>query len=122
MRDKGRDRTQFERKAAELLDESVAGLDANIASRLHQARSLALESRPVWLQWPAWTGAGALAAGLASVFLLMDMRPLETGSPTLYEDAVQQATAESLELMDELDFLAWLAMQEGGADYESDGF
>ena len=122
MPDKGQDRTQFERKAAELLDESVAGLDANIASRLHQARSVALESRPVWLQWTAWTGAGALAAGLASVFLLMDMRPVETGIPTLYEDAVQQATAESLELMDELDFLAWLAMQEGGAGYESDGF
>ena len=33
--------------------------------------------------------------------------------PVIYEDPVQQAAASEMELMDDLDFVAWLLLQEG---------
>lgn len=104
----------FEKKAAELLDESVDRLDGATLSKLHQARSRALEAKPksAWWGWQAWTGAGAVTASVALVVVLVQPVQQTPALPAIYEDPVQQATAEELELMDDLDFVAWLVLEE----------
>jgi len=102
---------EFERKASELLSEDVEHLDAETLSRLRQARTRALgkrQRRAIWY-WPA---AGALAAGLLVLVLYPEEPP---PLPSIYEDPVQQAAAEDLELLEDLEFYAWLALEEEGA-------
>ena len=98
-------------KVRSLLDEEVDGLDGATLSRLHRMRSDAVSERRRPVIWPWWTGAGATAAGLAVVavyFNVAEPEPL----PVIYEDPVQQAAASEMELMDDLDFVAWLVLQE----------
>lgn len=105
----------FEDRARSLLDDSVEHMDGPTRSRLHRARSEALEgrraARPVWIGWAA---TGTLAASFAAAFLFMDTRPPPL--PAIYEDPVQQAAAEEMELMDDLEFVAWLVMEESEPD------
>ena len=104
----------FEKKASQLLDESVAHIDGPTASKLHQARSRALEAKPRPFAWQAWSGAGAVAASVALVAIFVGREP--ASMPVIYEDPVQQAVAEELELMDDLDFMAWLVLEESEAN------
>ena len=99
----------FNRRAKALLDDNVDALDAATLSKLHQARNRALEAkrRP---QVGAWLGAGAIAASLTVAVITFDQQP--TQLPAIYEDPLQQAAAEDLELMDDLDFVAWLVLEE----------
>ncbi|MBT4160992.1 MAG: hypothetical protein HOC70_14855 [Gammaproteobacteria bacterium] len=101
----------FEEKAKRLLDESVEYMDGPTAAKLHQARSRALESRSRSFRWQTWSGAGALAASVALVAVFVVREP--AGLPVIYEDPMQQAVAEEMELMDDLDFMAWLVLEEG---------
>ena len=102
-----------------LLDEEVAAASGATASRLHRMRSEALARRnrgPVWI---SWTGAGAAAAGVAAVTLYFNLTAPEP-LPVIYEDPIQQAAASEMELMDDLDFVAWLVLQEGDNTDASD--
>ena len=103
------------RRAAALLDEHADALDGPTRARLHQARNRALAGvSPVRRVLP-WAGAGAVAAGIFAVTLLVTQAtpPL----PAIYEDPLQQAAAEDMELMDDLEFMAWLVLEE---DYQDD--
>ncbi len=104
----------FNEKARRLLDESVEHMDGPTASKIHQARSRALESKSRRFPWQTWSGAGAVAASLALVAVFAMREPAQL--PVIYKDPVQQAAAEEMELMAELDFVAWLVLEEGETD------
>ena len=107
---------EFQKKAKRLLNESTDNLDGATLSRLHQARSKAIESSGVkspW--WFGWTTAGAVAASLTVGIIYFDQQQMPP-LPNIYEDELQQAAAEELELIDDLDFIAWLVLEEGEFD------
>ena len=103
---------EFTRQAKGLLDDSAESLDGHTRSRLHQARNRALASGRWRSPWLNWSLTGSLAASLAVAVLLLNPSDSTPPLPDIYADPVQQAVAEDLELMDDLDFIAWLVMEE----------
>lgn len=103
---------EFTRQAKSLLDDSAESLDGQTRSRLHQARNRALASGGSRSSWLGWSVTGSLATSLAVAFLLLGPADQTPPLPDIYADPVQQAVAEDLELMDDLDFIAWLVMEE----------
>ncbi len=113
--------TEFERKARELLEESVSRIDGRIRSRLNQARHAALAAagarRPAW--WRSLTvmpTAGAAAAALLLAVVLWHRQP--SGEPPVLEaqhaeDMDLLADSEALELLDGWDgpFYEWATAQ-----------
>jgi anti-sigma-K factor RskA len=113
--------TEFERKARELLEESVSRIDGRIRSRLNQARHAALAAagarRPAW--WRSLTvmpTAGAAAAALLVAVVLWHRQP--SGEPPVLEaqhaeDMDLLADSETLELLDGWDgpFYEWATAQ-----------
>ena len=103
----------FNHKAKGLLDDHVDGLDAATLSKLHQARNeaLALAGKPIsFAAYSGWLGVGAMAASLVVGVVYFNQLPPPL--PAIYEDPVQQAAAQEIELMDDLDFVAWLVLEE----------
>jgi len=110
----------FNKKAKDLLDEHVDKLDAATLSKLHQARNQAVESvsQRAGKKLPAysgWAGAGAMAASLMVGVVYFNQQPPPL--PAIYADPIQQAAAEEIELMDDLDFVAWLVLQEDDVNH-----
>ena len=56
------DRTPFEKRAREILEESTAKLDGRTLSRLTQARHAAQEAKPSRSRWMNFAPAGAVAS------------------------------------------------------------
>lgn len=112
--------SEFEKKSKELLDEHADSLDGPTLSRLHQMRSNAIsrKTRSPYLPYVGWTGAGAVAASLFVAVVYLDRSPEPL--PTIYEDPLQQAAAEELELINDLDFYAWMVLEEDGVSDEPD--
>jgi hypothetical protein len=115
------ERAEFERRARELLDESTERLDARVRSRLTQARAAAIEvargSRGGF-SWRLWIPAGALAGAAALAVLLWSGTPQSPATPTLairgsLEDIDILVTDESFELLEELEFYQWVAVDDG---------
>jgi len=103
---------EVSRHVRQLLDDDVAATDGATASRLHRMRSEAVARRSRRTAWVGWTGAGAAAASVAAVALYFNVTTPEP-LPVIYDDPLQQAAASEMELMDDLDFVAWLVLQEG---------
>jgi hypothetical protein len=110
----------FERRAREAFDGSVAALDAHTRSRLNHARQAALSelrTPPRW-SWRAWAPAGAIAMSILAAVLLW-RAPDDAISPRVAEGGAAEvgvveivASGEDLELVSEdLEFYEWLAMQ-----------
>ena len=104
------DKDPFLTRSRELLDESTEHLDAATLSRLRQARSRALEDTGRSKQWLYWVPAGAMAAGLLVFGIYIN--PLVPPLPVMYQDPIELETAESIDLMDDLEFVAWLVLEE----------
>lgn len=109
---------ELEERAKLLFDESVSALDAHTRSKLTQARYRALEeldkTAPAWTS--RWLPAGAVAAGLLAVMVLWQGSP--PGVPDAGNFNVAAATdleilmgSEELEMIEELEFYAWLDEQ-----------
>jgi len=110
--------TETERRARELFDASVEGLDAGTRSRLHRARQSALlaAGRPRRFHWRAWGPAAALASVALMAVLLW--RPPGQGVTPAAGDPVGEPVDEALELFadgddvdlveDDLEFYRWL--------------
>jgi hypothetical protein len=117
MKEEDREKAFLE-KARALLDESEETLDANILSRLRQARSRALyreERREPrlwhWFSFPAAAGmAIALVAILVAVFTIT--RPPSLEPHKTIADLEILASSEHLDLYANLDFYAWLAKEK----------
>lgn len=98
------------------LDESIEHLDAHTLSRLNQARHQALAANEKSrLAKPSWQTAGTFAALVISlmtgwlVFSVPDRTPM---SPDEFELVVAN---EDYELMQDLDFVAWMVAQDNAS-------
>lgn len=98
-------------RARRLLDESVEHLDAATLSRLNQARQQALEAAEhrAHVRWAWW---GVPAGGVAAAFLAAVIwwpRPAVDGTPAPpIEDMEILVNADSLEMLEDLEFFMWL--------------
>lgn len=122
------DHPQWTDQAKALLDESAQALDAATLSRLNRARQAALAQRParrrnVWVWLPAGF-AGACALLLAvSVWHVPKPTPARTlpvqaaveGAETVNTNDLELiSSGDNLEMVQDLDFYAWLGSQESG--------
>ncbi|HAK52931.1 MAG TPA: hypothetical protein DCM54_13660 [Gammaproteobacteria bacterium] len=99
---------QLTEKAKALLDESAEHMDAETLAKLHQARSRALESDSTPVPWYGWTSGGLVTAGvLLGLFIYQS-----PSQPPVYADPVEQEIVENMELLDDLEFMAWMILQE----------
>jgi hypothetical protein len=103
----------LERRAKELFDQSVERLDARTRSKLTRARNAALDelnkSQPR-LQWLRGPAAGLVAATvLAAVVILWPRGGQMPETATLpLEDFDIVADAENLDMLEDVEFYAWL--------------
>lgn len=104
----------FERRARELLHDSVNDLDTATRSRLTQARhaALAKPARPAWLHSRVLAPGGAIAAVALVAVLLWGTahQPVKDAGSAL-DDLELLADSEGYELSQEpdLDFIEWAA-------------
>ena len=102
---------EFAAQASEKLDVDLQNMDEALISRLAKARRAALEEsyRPVPNLWNAWLPAGAFAAIALVITVLVN-----TGTPGLpnYESELQASAATEMELLEDLEFAAWI-LEEG---------
>jgi poly(3-hydroxybutyrate) depolymerase len=116
----------LEQRSRELFEDSVGRLDARTRSRLNQARQQALNelnrgrTRHYWLTAPL---GGLAAAALIAVVMLTGRDPAAPAqeSATLpLDDFDIVADADSLELLQDVEFYSWLA-EASGPDANSTG-
>jgi len=117
--DNVREDRAFEERTKLLFDESVAGLDAATRSKLTRARHRALEeleaSAPVGWR-PQWIPAGVVAAVLVGVLLLWQGQPAVSPDGQAFDVAALSDLEillgeEDLDMIQELEFYAWLDEQ-----------
>jgi len=109
----------LEERTKLIFDESVSALDAQTRSKLTRARYRALEelpgrSAPGWRAW--WIPAGAVAAGVLAVMLLWQGQPpvapeAQTFDVAALSDLEILLGEEELDMIQELEFYAWLDEQ-----------
>lgn len=109
---------EFERRTKELFDESVERLDGRTRSKLTQARNAAIEelkkapSRWHWLRTPM---AGLVAATVLAVAVVMWPSGRSSDSGVLpLEDLDIVADADNIDMLQDVEFYAWLEDQGGG--------
>ena len=104
---------KFAKQAKALFDESVDRLDAETLSTLNRRRHAALEAArgglPAWQRWAPAVGATAVV--VVAVMLAtprpdaVDVVPLDDMDILLGED--------SIEMLEDLEFYAWMESQDG---------
>jgi len=114
--------TENERRARELFDASVEGLDAETRSRLNRARQAAVAEaeRAQHSPWRTWLPAAA-AASVAVVAVVLWRLPADRVDPSARMNGTAPA-AEVVELLatseglavasEDPEFYAWLAAQD----------
>ena len=110
------ERTALEERAQDLFDDSVGNLDGRTRSALTQARNAALaeledrKRQGVWKLWGPLSGSAAAALVVAVVFgpLWTTTQHTQDTGAMPFEDFDIVADAENLELLQDLDFYAWL--------------
>lgn len=111
-------------QARRLLDDSAQALDGASLSRLNRVRQAALAARPAqrraWLWMPA--GLATACALLLAVGVWQARVPSPSGIPVQAAASGQAvnagdldliASGDSLEMMQDLDFYAWLGSEDG---------
>ncbi len=104
---------KFAREAKALFDESIDRLDAATLSALNRRRQAALEAarkeRREWLRWAPAFGVTAAIVVAVMVALprtdVVDVVPPDDMDILLGED--------SIEMLEELEFYAWMELQDG---------
>ncbi|MCB1634921.1 MAG: hypothetical protein KDI51_10060 [Xanthomonadales bacterium] len=109
------DRSLDTDRSRQLLDDSLNDFDAATLSRLNQARQRALsqlDTRRRWAWWQPLTGV-ALAAALVIALLPRQPQTLPATSVSVGEfDLALLSESEDLELLENLEFYAWLEQEE----------
>lgn len=116
----------LEQRSRELFESSVERLDARTRSRLNQARQRALEeikrgsTRRYWLGVPL----GGLAAAALIAMLLIRAGgertvPQSESGNLLLDDFDIVADADSLDMIQDVEFYSWLAEESAGAGNSS---
>ena len=96
-----------------LFDESVDAIDAETLSKLNRGRHAALAElhtgRALWLRWaPA---AGIAAAVVVTVMLALPQTTVDATLPATDMDIL--LGEDSIDMLEDLEFYAWLDMQDG---------
>ena len=116
-------RPEWVEQSRRLLDESAANLDAATLSRLNRGRQAALAARAGSARrWVPWSGGLALAAAVALAVAVVGPRlsvaPIAPETPQSVADSGADADVDLLgsddssELVQDMDFYAWLDAQE----------
>lgn len=110
---KNEEQDPFLEKARQALDNSVEDLDPDTQDKLNQIRRNALtepgtKARPVPPGWWGPVGGIATAAVVATVWLT---NPAPAPQP-LMSDMELLTSEEDLEMMEDIEFVAWLMEQE----------
>lgn len=110
-------RTEFERRARALLEESTASLDGRIRSRLTRARHTALEraAKPSLLsrQGRSFLPAGVAAAGVIAVLAAVAWQTRHVRPAPGPEDMELLADMEAIEMLeDDSTFYEWAMAQD----------
>lgn len=103
----------FEQRAQEIFAASTERLDAATRSRLTQARYAALQAARARAHWANWKWG--LPAGLAAVLalsVLTNWRTADPPVPNALDDLSIVAASDNLELLEDVDFYAWLAERD----------
>jgi hypothetical protein len=109
----GEEKTALERRAKALFDEGVDGLDARTRSRLTQARhaavaALAQQREPFMRRWWLPT-AGLATAALVALMVIIPANEQQFAAASLaVEDIDILSGAENIELLEDMEFYAWL--------------
>jgi hypothetical protein len=104
----------LEERSKALFDESVGNLDGRTRSALTQARHAALAElkgsrRTAWRVWGPLSGVAAAAFVLIVMFAPLRLtRESAEVAMTPFEDFDMVAEGDNIELMENLDFYAWL--------------
>lgn len=102
----------FAAQAKKVFDESVEQLDGATLSRLNQGRHKALEEmkRPGVVHWGRWAPAAGVAAAAAVAVIMMNGTAvtLPEGDPVTVSDFEMLLEAESLEMLEDLEFFSLL--------------
>lgn len=118
---------RLERRAREAFDASVERLDGRTRSRLSQARHAALaelkRTQALRARWPFLVPAGGLAASaaLALFFIARPTTDSFTQQAPPLEDLEIAASVENIELLEDMEFYAWLAEQNQGSPDRNSG-
>jgi hypothetical protein len=111
---------EFERGTRELLNDSADGLDGHVRSRLTQARFAAVQEarkQRMPLFWRGWVPVGA-AAGAAALGILLwtgSGKTPHAPATTPLDDVDLMTADDSLEMIEELEFYAWLPQDDVNA-------
>ena len=120
------DRSALEENARALFQRSVEGTDGATRSRLNQARQRALAQRPGGRRlWDSrWLPVGAVAAA-GAVALVLIIGRLPDAGPGLTTEVASDLEilleVDDLELIEELEFYAWLDEQPELREEPTDG-
>ena len=94
-------------------------LEAQVLSRLNQARQKALAQAPQAWWKPTWLGASVVPAGTLAAVVLAVAVFFQTGNqvavPETVDDLEVLMAEESLELYEDLEFYVWLEEVEANA-------
>jgi hypothetical protein len=110
----GSERSALETRSKAAFDESVANLDGRTRSALNQARHAALaelEQRkrsPLGRIWGPLTGIAAAAFVLLAMFAPLRSMLTPHDTATQFEDLEIVAGSENIEMLQDLEFYAWL--------------
>lgn len=111
---------QWAERAGQQLRSQEHAIAQNAQARLRSARSQALQaaSEPSrsWFVWPAWCAGTVSAAVFAWIVFITD--PVEV-LPVM--DDLEMAAAQDVELLEELEFVAWMLAEREFEDEPSQG-
>ena len=106
----------FEQKNKSLLDESVDDISPEITRRLQQARYAALEKakpRSIWSFYPQAIAATLVVSVIsASLLFNFDGNVLNNTEIAMEADIEMLTSSEGFELLEDLEFMQWLAESE----------
>ena len=115
-----RNNEQLREQAKALFDGSVDGLDAATLSRLNQGRHRALEElrRPAIATWGRWAPvAGVAAAAVVAVVMINgNVGEPPVSGPVTASDFEMLLEADSLEMLEDLEFYSLLDAVDAEAD------
>jgi hypothetical protein len=111
-----RDDGELAKRARQLFDESVQELDAETLSRLNRSRQRALAhakgsgAQAAWLRWTPVAAAAVAAA--AVVIVLNPGNGVDELPRTTASDLELLLAEEELEMLEDLEFYRWMALEE----------
>ena len=115
-----RNNEQLREQAKALFDGSVDGLDAATLSRLNQGRHRALAElrRPAIATWGRWAPAAGVAAAavVAVVMINGNVGEPPVSGPVTASDFEMLLEADSLEMLEDLEFYSLLDAVDAEAD------